>query len=127
MIRRPPLSTRTDTLFPYTTLFRSVAAVGIDTGYTRVRLDAARKPATGDEHDHVDRLGDQPSRHGGDGFLDELLEPIECGRRAIGVDGGDAAGMPGIPGFQHVERFGTANLADDDTIGTQAQIGRAHG
>src|SRR3546814_11439095 len=26
MIRRPPRSTRTDTLFPYTTLFRSVAA-----------------------------------------------------------------------------------------------------
>src|SRR3546814_14320229 len=31
MIRRPPRSTRTDTLFPYTTLFRSVRqkAVGI--------------------------------------------------------------------------------------------------
>src|SRR3546814_12475705 len=27
MVRRPPRSTRTDTLFPYTTLFRSVAAV----------------------------------------------------------------------------------------------------
>src|SRR3546814_14482163 len=27
MIRRPPRSTRTDTLFPYTTLFRSFAAV----------------------------------------------------------------------------------------------------
>src|SRR3546814_2171537 len=27
MIRRPPRSTRTDTLFPYTTLFRSLAAV----------------------------------------------------------------------------------------------------
>src|SRR3546814_19993027 len=27
-IRRPPRSTRTDTLFPYTTLFRSVAAGG---------------------------------------------------------------------------------------------------
>src|SRR3546814_7521166 len=27
MIRRPPRATRTDTLFPYTTLFRSVAAV----------------------------------------------------------------------------------------------------
>src|SRR3546814_13558723 len=26
MIRRPPRSTRTDTLFPYTTLFRSVAS-----------------------------------------------------------------------------------------------------
>src|SRR3546814_13336547 len=38
MIRRPPRSTRTDTLFPYTTLFRSpatapamrLAAIGID-------------------------------------------------------------------------------------------------
>src|SRR3546814_13370654 len=28
MIRRPPRSTRTDTLFPYTTLFRSVAVSG---------------------------------------------------------------------------------------------------
>src|SRR3546814_8067029 len=27
MIRRPPRSTRTDTLFPYTTLFRSLAVV----------------------------------------------------------------------------------------------------
>src|SRR3546814_1299719 len=39
MIRRPPRSTRTDTLFPYTTLFRSVA--GLRTGATerRVALD----------------------------------------------------------------------------------------
>src|SRR3546814_11885627 len=29
MIRRPPRSTRTDTLFPYTTLFRSPAAVAL--------------------------------------------------------------------------------------------------
>src|SRR3546814_9820584 len=28
MIRRPPRSTRTDTLFPYTTLFRSIGNVG---------------------------------------------------------------------------------------------------
>src|SRR3546814_10965959 len=27
MIRRPPRSTRTDTLFPYTTLFRSLRAI----------------------------------------------------------------------------------------------------
>src|SRR3546814_14759041 len=27
MLRRPPRSTRTDTLFPYTTLFRSVSAI----------------------------------------------------------------------------------------------------
>src|SRR3546814_8505931 len=30
MIRRPPRSTRTDTLFPYTTLFRSGIVVGLD-------------------------------------------------------------------------------------------------
>src|SRR3546814_65368 len=35
MIRRPPRSTRTDTLFPYTTLFRSVdwAGVAVDGGF----------------------------------------------------------------------------------------------
>src|SRR3546814_6642129 len=30
MIRRPPRSTRTDTLFPYTTLFRSIVAEILD-------------------------------------------------------------------------------------------------
>src|SRR3546814_18782671 len=30
MIRRPPRSTRTDTLFPYTTLFRSDDPAGLD-------------------------------------------------------------------------------------------------
>src|SRR3546814_8095420 len=30
MIRRPPRSTRTDTLFPYTTLFRSAAEIAKD-------------------------------------------------------------------------------------------------
>src|SRR3546814_16222703 len=30
MIRRPPISTRTDTLFPYTTLFRSLSVDGVE-------------------------------------------------------------------------------------------------
>src|SRR3546814_14233221 len=30
MIRRPPSATRTDTLFPYTTLFRSIRTPGIE-------------------------------------------------------------------------------------------------
>src|SRR3546814_14549304 len=36
MLRRPPRSTRTDTLFPYTTLFRSVIALrgGLGAGKT---------------------------------------------------------------------------------------------
>src|SRR3546814_20898783 len=37
MIRRPPRSTRTDTLFPYTTLFRSVGAMKYPDGQ-EVRL-----------------------------------------------------------------------------------------
>src|SRR3546814_3828897 len=36
MIRRPPRSTRTDTLFPYTTLFRSVHRIVVE-GAGRLR------------------------------------------------------------------------------------------
>src|SRR3546814_5527428 len=36
MIRRPPRSTRTDTLFPYTTLFRSLVLVDHETAAHRV-------------------------------------------------------------------------------------------
>src|SRR3546814_4446100 len=35
MIRRPPRSTRTDTLFPYTTLFRSCLAFLLSSGQLR--------------------------------------------------------------------------------------------
>src|SRR3546814_14170667 len=65
MIRRPPRSTRTDTLFPYTTLFRSgcrsapglggvarVAAAGDDRG-CRLRLGGgpcARRVRRSEEH-----------------------------------------------------------------------------
>src|SRR3546814_5254397 len=49
MIRRPPRSTRTDTLFPYTTLFRSaVTAIDGDTlaarGINSVREAAVLSP-----------------------------------------------------------------------------------
>src|SRR3546814_13627752 len=37
MIRRPPRSTRTDTLFPYTTLFRSDGAVGLTPAHAEPR------------------------------------------------------------------------------------------
>src|SRR3546814_18538816 len=43
MIRRPPRSTRTDTLFPYTTLFRSVADPGGRP--TLLALDQEDRPA----------------------------------------------------------------------------------
>src|SRR3546814_20391723 len=40
MLRRPPRSTRTDTLFPYTTLFRSWMAVPRRTDNRSVRSEA---------------------------------------------------------------------------------------
>src|SRR3546814_1128413 len=53
MIRRPPRSTRTDTLFPYTTLFRSPAPVRPDddavTGFV-FKVQANMNPA------HRDRI-----------------------------------------------------------------------
>src|SRR3546814_6052100 len=39
MIRRPPRSTRTDTRFPYTTLFRSVAALLVRHDVVHQRMD----------------------------------------------------------------------------------------
>src|SRR3546814_9951522 len=76
MIRQPPRSTRTDTLFPYTTLFRSCrhqVADRPDTEYagrTRRRGGAGRRRAAGDagRPDHL-RHPDathapKPFRHG---------------------------------------------------------------
>src|SRR3546814_2426722 len=40
MIRRPPRSTRTDTLFPYTTLFRSVEKFFVDAGEHHTIVDS---------------------------------------------------------------------------------------
>src|SRR3546814_7681867 len=58
MIRRPPRSTRTDTLFPYTTLFRS-------------HVDEQRKAAQGFDRDLRGRLA-----------TDQNLLGLECGEPA---------------------------------------------
>src|SRR3546814_9550753 len=56
MIRRPPRSTRTDTLFPYTTLFRSRRTVG--------RLDPQSHPPVAPCDDYARRgAGPHPQRH----------------------------------------------------------------
>src|SRR3546814_9632779 len=57
MIRRPPRSTRTDTLFPYTTLFRSLAEVAAspDDHEKRFAL-AAGHVARGDRDAAADAL-----------------------------------------------------------------------
>src|SRR3546814_1238776 len=47
MIRRPPRSTRTDTLLPYTTLFRSWNSAGVVRGNDAV--EGNRRRAAGDQ------------------------------------------------------------------------------
>src|SRR3546814_4582117 len=45
MLRRPPRSTRTDTLFPYTTLFRSVYVRGLGDRYSLALLHGSPLPS----------------------------------------------------------------------------------
>src|SRR3546814_10976408 len=52
MIRRPPRSTRTDTLFPYTTLFRSRARINqrLDRRVCRPDIEGAEQRSDGNKH-----------------------------------------------------------------------------
>src|SRR3546814_1424163 len=73
MIRRPPRSTRTDTLFPYTTLFRSLLR-----DRPRIELRLAR-----------DRLGEQPAVVLARDF--QHAEAAEVGRGELRVEQPEAA------------------------------------
>src|SRR3546814_3217513 len=66
MIRRPPRSTRTDTLFPYTTLFRSRGAFlpGVDLLHRRRLLDQGQCDG-----------GVQVVGHGGVEFGEQVGQP----------------------------------------------------
>src|SRR3546814_4452749 len=100
MIRRPPRSTRTDTLFPYTTLFRSTGA-GVNN--CRVGLESAAAAGAEDRH----RLRER----GGTGCLgvrgdqqEELLEAL-AGERTSG-----AVGVGGVEeSLRGGERIGRAS------------------
>src|SRR3546814_5617517 len=54
MIRRPPRSTRTDTLFPYTTLFRSSGNRSAPAQHSADAHDPARLPGAGHRHARSD-------------------------------------------------------------------------
>src|SRR3546814_11817777 len=55
MIRRPPRSTRTDTLFPYTTLFRSPAMLRLGMGFAEIGTVTPR-PQAGNPKPRIFRL-----------------------------------------------------------------------
>src|SRR3546814_14772768 len=90
MIRRPPRSTRTDTLFPYTTLFRSCAAAS--TSIARIDLGRVlRQPArmASDQLDALEAL--IRSRRGGDPDASYVARLFTRGRAKIAQKLGEEA------------------------------------
>src|SRR3546814_12498476 len=67
MIRRPPRSTRTDTLFPYTTLFRS---------NTGPNCDSARRTGTGSNEERYHATDEGERRH--DNGAQAQFHSFEC-------------------------------------------------
>src|SRR3546814_19821068 len=81
MIRRPPRSTRTDTLFPYTTLFRSIGHGGA--GGDRVAADLMLCPLHGKLARHGPyrtlRRGVSYTRHCHVGLMSRIGGAVEEG------------------------------------------------
>src|SRR3546814_19526345 len=80
MIRRPPRSTRTDTLFPYTTLFRSLAFRILGVVFDQ-RVDVGKTHVVGAGGDALQRTGRALAGVDGDveagGLVIALLQGIE--------------------------------------------------
>src|SRR3546814_13965441 len=75
MIRRPPRSTRTDTLFPYTTLFRSLQILRRTDAFSRQGVGVERRDG---DWNVLLVLFDPPRQD------DHFLDPVgrrECGAR----------------------------------------------
>src|SRR3546814_8755414 len=72
MIRRPPRSTRTDTLFPYTTLFRSPQARRSLGNFV---ADVARWRDITNSSPSLLGEGDRPAEPGGGGVDEPLPHP----------------------------------------------------
>src|SRR3546814_12025880 len=99
MIRRPPRSTRTDTLFPYTTLFRSqlqhaLQHIGDDRGVIALpqqgmaRLDAMIPSEFAEQRQFVgiEACADRPVTDDAGGTVGHPSAIIDCGVRGKGDD-----------------------------------------
>src|SRR3546814_3025716 len=78
MIRRPPRSTRTDTLFPYTTLFRSGRQHDLAVA-RRQGVDGAEDDAEGQEHRELSPIAGlrEDADAFGEGEVDVALQRSE--------------------------------------------------
>src|SRR3546814_13706512 len=119
MIRRPPRSTRTDTLFPYTTLFRSPArssrwddaATGRPRSIYRTRGVTARGVGNGQAARTSLRLAFRPSARGGVAGAGGY-RPLQRGGRAAEPcrPRGSTAGLRGGLLRRGADRAGGAGL-----------------
>src|SRR3546814_15417191 len=105
MIRRPPGSTRTDTLFPYTTLFRSVVQ-----GKRALRAGEVIRSEPVFAHDN--RVGGNAAD-----LLDEACEverDLRIARLPIGSGGGDRLRFAEPVDFDHPGDDAPARTLPDD-------------
>src|SRR3546814_13689760 len=133
MLRRPPGSTRTDTPFPYTTLFRS--SVQIEGKVGALELLAV---LLGDRTQAV-AVGAHSVQHGGEaGWMIPAQIALEVGQRLVAQraqarrhDGelGRAAAVQGeVLRAGHLITAGGAAVGQtDEAVGDSTQTGRASG
>ncbi len=80
-----------------------------------------RRAGLGDKDDEADGRRDGLLHGGGGDFGDEIFEAGKPAFGIVGVNGGDAAGMAGIPGLEQIEAFAAPDLADENAVRPVAQ------
>src|SRR3546814_9118503 len=94
MIRRPPRSTRTDTLFPYTTLFRSRGGLGPAHRRTRPGLTPAQHRRRRMAIPHLPRT--RPMATLTDDLASQLQgAPVQQVAQQLGIDSSQASSAIG--------------------------------
>src|SRR3546814_11415207 len=116
MVRRPPSSTRTDTLFPYTTLFRTQAAVPVPRVPAAAPAGRIAHHLGAGQHPDVSPIAATQAKlafigpFAAQACIDPLLYPRQVFRMDQGVEG-----LDGGAGFQQVA-----------VVAGLKEIGRAH-
>src|SRR3546814_12545810 len=98
MLRLPPRSTRTDTLFPYTTLFRSIRHVLLDSRGRDFGVDGGKPDRAADDQDKQgdeDRGKRRPAPPGRGESVTHAA-PFAPARRSLYSHGGMPTALPRI-------------------------------